>query len=465
VGRIRADYGQVYMLPPTVNDWVGDRHPARLVREFVDHLDLVALGIEVPEEIEGRPGYAADMLLCVVLYGNTIHVRTFRGMERSCRENMGMMFLTGGHCPDHSTLWRFWKANRGRFEGVCEDLVFVARRSKVVGASLQAVDGTKVAAQVSSRGAWHKEDLKRELAEIEQQVKAWMEEVEARRGEEPEFLIAEELSEAKARAEVIEASLRELAEVKRGHLHPADKDARMMKMPNGRMAMAYNAQVVADAESGLIVATRVVMDENDLGQLVPMIEKTVENLGCAAQVTVADAGYNCAEQLAEAESRGHDVLTCFGKAKQRPFHKTQFRYDAERDVVVCPKGQELAYERVRRYKDRPAVRLYRCRNAAACECRGQCSEDRKGRCVEVGPHDWAVDRQRELQKDEDNRGHLRRRGAVVELVFAHIKEMMGFRRFTVRGLAKVRAQWALICTAYNLTRLYRHWAAGALASG
>jgi transposase len=215
--------------------------------------------------------------------------------------------------------------------------------------------------------------------------------------------------------------------------------------------MGYNGQVVAD--------------ENDRGQLVPMIEETVANLGSGAQVTVADAGYNCAEQLAEAETREYNVLVCFGKAGQKPFHKAQFGYDAGRDVVVCPKGEELTYERDRRWKDRTAVRLYRCRSGGTCECRSQCTQDRKGRCIEVGPHDWAVSRQRELQKDQGNRGHLRRRGAVVEWVFAHIKEHLGFRRFTVRGIEKVRAQWALICTAFNLKRLYRHWAAGALVMG
>ena len=464
VNAIRADYSQGYVLPPFVEDWVPYGHPARYIRDFVDHLDLQAMGFEEPEAYEGRPRYAADLLLKVLLYGFFSKIRSFRTLEKACCENLGMLYLTGANYPDHNTLWRFWKANRDRFKEVFRDLVFVARRSKIVGLSLHAVDGTKIQAQVAGHSAWHVEELKRELGEIERQVEAWMAEVEARSTDEPGFMLPAELQDAKARREAIEASLKELAEIGREHLHPLDKEARMMKMA-GRIELGYNAQVVADGESGLIVAEEVVHSENDLRMLVPMIEETVVNLGSAAQMTVADTGYCSAEQLAEAEERDHSVLVSMPKAGRKPFHKAQFEYDAERDVVMCPKGEPLTYERDRRWRDRPAVRIYRCHSGATCGNRLECSRDRRGRCIEIGRSDGAVSRQRKAQQEGENRALLKRRGAVVELVFAQIKEHMGFRRFTVRGEAKVRAQWALICTGFNLRKLFRYWAAGTLVLG
>jgi transposase len=464
VSAIRADYSQGLILPPYVDEWVPDGHPVRFIGDFVDHLDLRALGFQVLDAAEGRPAYAADLCLKVLLYGFFSKVRSFRGLERACQENLGMMYLTGGHRPDHNTLWRFWKVNRDQFKKVFQDLVFVARRSNLVGFVTHAVDGTKIPAQVAGRSAWHADELKKELGEIERKVEAAIAEFEAARGEEAGALLPEELRSAQARQKVIEASLQELEEVKRKHLHPADKDARMMKMP-GRIALGYNAQVVADEASGLIVAEEVVRSENDREQLVPMIEAAVENVGSAAETTLADAGYCTAEQLAQAEERGHGVLVSVGRPGKSAFHKARFAHDAEKDVVVCPKGEVLTYEGDRKWADRTQVRKYRCHSGATCECREQCSRDRHGRCVDIGPHDWAVSRQRALLAEGDNRAHLKRRGAIVEWVFALIKEHMGFRRFTVRGQAKVRAQWSLMCTAFNLKRLYRHWVCGALAMG
>jgi transposase len=464
VDPIRADYSQGYVLPPFIEDWVPEGHPARYIRDFVDHLDLQAMGFETPEAFEGRPRYAADLLLKVVVYGFFCNIHGWRQLEKACRENLGVMYLTGAHYPDHNTLWRFWKANQDRFAAVFRNLVYAARRSKIIGLSLHAVDGTKIQAQVAGQSAWHAKELKRELEGIERQVEAMMAEIEALRTDDPEYLLPAELQDARARREGIEASLKELAEMEREHLHPADKDARMMKMA-GRIELAYNAQVVTDADSGLIVAEDVVRNENDLGMLVPMIEEAVANLGSAVQTTVADTGYCSAEQLAEAEARGHSVLVSMPKRGKGPFHKALFEYDAQRDVVKCPLGEALTYEGDRRWRDRPSVRKYRCHSGGTCPRRSECSRDRHGRGIEIGPHEAAVSRQRKAQAEGENRALLKRRKAIVEVVFAQIKEHMRFRRFTVRGEAKVKAQWSLICTAFNLRKLFRYWAAGALMLG
>jgi Transposase DDE domain len=109
----------------------------------------------------------------------------------------------------------------------------------------------------------------------------------------------------------------------------------------------------------------------------------------------------------------------------------------------------------------------RCASIAAqsyetCPVRWQCSRSKTGRTVQIHPNHAALVRQREKLRDEKMRAMLKQRGSTVEPVFGWIKEAMGFRRWTVRGLEKVQTQWLLVCTALNLTRLKKHWAEGEL---
>ena len=159
----RADYSERYLFPPSLEDWVGADHPARFVREFVDALDLKELGFKQREAEEGRPNYAAELLLKVWLYGYLMKLRTSRGLERGCRENVGLILLTGRNEPDHNTIWRFFSENKKALRQVFKQVVRVAVRADLVGLVLHAVDGTKIVARASRRTALHKADLEKEL--------------------------------------------------------------------------------------------------------------------------------------------------------------------------------------------------------------------------------------------------------------------------------------------------------------
>jgi len=457
--EIRPDYDSMHLFPPALEDWVPADHPARFIRDFVDALDLKELGFQARRSERGRPNYALDLLLKVWLYGYFNRIRSTRELERACHEHLSLIWLTGMKYPDHNTLWRFLRNNRAG--------VRVAASSDLVGMVLHALDGTKIRAQASRHTALHRKQLERALKELDSKFDEMFSEVEAaEREQEGDYKLPEELQDAEARRQAIRDALAELDNAQTDHLQPAEPDARMMKC-DGRVDFGYNSQAVVDEHSGLIVAADVTIEETDYEQLVPMVKKVDEVVGDTAEETVADRGYSSGPALHEAQEEGLDVLVHLQPHMDEPkdpdeFHHSRFHHDTQRDVIVCPRGEILTFEQEKwdcsnKYK----VRVYRCQSFRDCPDRDKCSPSKRGRTVRVNPYKSAVDQQIEKQRTPEAKRSLSRRKVIVEPPFGTIKEGMAFRRFTVRNLDAVKMQWALVCFAFNLRKLYRSWSEGA----
>jgi transposase len=466
--EIRANYGQIDLLPQCLEDWVAGDHPARFIREFVDALDLRELGFGERQSEAGRPSYGHDLLLKVWLYGYLAWIRSTRELERACREHFSLVWLTGRHAPDHNTLWRFWRDNKKALRQVFRVGVRVAAEQGLIGMVCHAVDGTKIRAVASGRTLEKRKDLEKVLAQVEAsmaEMEAGLERAEQE--EAGEYRLPERLQEATQLRAAIRESLGKMREIDRDRLHPHEPEVRVMKC-EGRKDPAYNAQAVADAQAGIIVAATAVNAETDHQQLVPMLEEVRANLGRVAEETVGDGQYATVRQLAEAEARGYAVLTAPGSergAEQRgEYAAANFSYDAEHDAVICPRGARLKFRGLRK-KDggRAAVRAYSCPVHGSCPVRELCSRSQEGRRIELSPQRAARERQRAKRGTPLGRARLRQRKAIIEPVFATIKQALGFRRWTVRGLENVRTQWALLCTVCNLKKMYQGWVRNRLA--
>ena len=466
--EIKADYNQLHLLPYSLEEWVPSDHPARFIREFVRSLDLAGMGFRMRKKEVGRPNYGAELLAGVWLYGYFERIRSSRRLERACREHMSLIWLTGNNAPDHNTLWRFWKDNKKGLRALFRHSVKVALKSDLLGLALHAVDGTKITAASSRSSGWHRKDLEKLLKKVDKSIEEMSLEVESlEKEEEGEYRLPEGLSEKEKLRDAIRGALKELSETDKDHLHPGEKEARMMK--NGRVTdFCYNAQIVADGESGLIVAEDVVNDEADHGLLVKMIDEAKENMGQAPARTLADGGYVSGEELSKAEVRGYEVLVNLGEdgGKEKEFHTSNFEFDESSDVVVCPCGGILKYEKTKKSRDKKyPVRIYRCREYKGCGRRLECSKDKRGRTIEIGPYHSAKERQRKKQKESSGKKVLSRRKVIAEPPFAAIKHIDGFRRWMFRGLEGVKTQWSLICLAYNLRKLFKSWLRGEVRLG
>lgn len=351
--EIHPNYEQTFLLPPCLDDWVGADHPARFVRVFIDSLDLEKLGFKVRESNNGRPNYSAELLAKIVIFGNFEKVRSTRGLERMCYNHLGMLWITGMEHPDHNSIWRFLYYNKSAMKNLFSESVRLAVEMKLLGLALQAVDGTKIDADVSKKKTLSRKKLQKILDELDSVSDEIFEQFEQNEHAESgqEYLLPEELSDKDKLREKVRKHISHLDDTETNYLNPTDEDARMMKCNNG-LKFAYNAQAVVDDKAEIIVAADVVQDGNDNHLLTEMVEQVEQNLGEVATETVADTGYYSGEQLAKAQYAGYDVIVNIPETKagrrnntQWEFHKSKFVFDSKTDTYICPKGGKLVFER------------------------------------------------------------------------------------------------------------------------
>lgn len=458
---ITPDYGQQFLFPPALEDWVPADHPARFLREFVEELDLPALGFLVPAAVEGRPPYAPSLLLKIWLYGYFHRLRSTRKLEAACHDHLPLLWLTGLIAPDHNSLWRFWRDNRAALRAVFKQTVHLAVKTGAVGFALQALDGTKIQAACSGPKGWSKEYMEKLLVQLE----GALEDIELKVIEEnpssqaPGYRLPAGLAQRQALRQEIKKGLDQLQKDGRQYYHPAEPPARRMKVGDTNR-YAYNAQAMADEKEKIIVACEANRQETDAGQLVPMVEQASQNLGVAATdtLTVADTGYGSGADLQAAADKGLKVLVPppEGKpVKDNPYATQRFSMDPLAHTVICPQGRSLDYEGQTTRKGQ-SVERFRCHHRD-CPVRQHCTRDPKGRQIEVWPHQAVVHAMRERLQQALPQQQWRQRSQIIEPRFAQLKQHEGFRRWTVWGLENVRTQWALLCSTLNLRILYKKW--------
>jgi transposase len=452
---IRANRAQRFLLPPSMDDWLPSSHPARFVSDLVEALDLEALGFRMSPGEEGRPHFAAELLLSVWLFGWMDRIRSTRALERACLRDIAFVWLTGNLHPDHNTLWRFFRDNKRALKRLFKHVVRTAVSTGLVGFALHALDGTKLPSASSTETAAHRKQLQEQLKKLDTWVEAGVAAVEAHeQSQEPDWKMPEAMQSPEERRKRIRETLAQLDAADVDHLHPKEPEARVQRTREG-LRLGYNAQIVVDHDSDLIVAAEVVTDATDHAQLVPMVEEARATTGKDAEQTVADAGYASGEQFAEAERRHLPVIVAVQdeSSGKGDYAKSKFTYDAERNLYVCPLGEELPFEVVRKATtDKPELSIYRCHNAE-CPVRAQCTTDKRGRAIKRRTTEDAFLRQVERQKPVAKQILFSLRKEIVEHVFGIVKWVDGFRRFTAHGLDGARGQWALVCLAVNLRKL------------
>lgn len=463
----RRDQG--WLLPPSLDEMLPQDHPARFVDAVLESLSAEKwdeLGMDMEGDPAGAPAYHPRALLGIWIYGFMTGTRSSRKLEDACRDQLPYAWLGAMARPDHNTLWRFWRAHRDDMRRLLSMTVHAAARMGLVELAFQAVDGTRVAASASRDRTLDEAGLRRLLARVEVELDA----LEAQNGAEnepPSPRLPEELADKRALQRRVQDALDEVGR-KGGprHANLTDPDARLLKIRGG-YTTGYNAQaMVSPLKPGgmLITAVDVTNTPSDHPHLLRMIERAASNMADTgkAEVTLADAGYHSGPNLASCAMAGHRVLMPEAQASKRkdPYHRTNFIHLEDQDAYLCPEGQLLSFEGL---QDRPEkgylARRYRAeaKVCAACPAFGECTKSVRGRVMYVTPDESLLREHRALMESEKARALYRMRKQTVEPVFGIVKEQMGARRFLLRGLANVNAEWSLLAAAFNLRSLGKIW--------
>jgi hypothetical protein len=317
--------------------------------------------------------------------------------------------------------------------------------------------GPRLRLPCSGHTAWTKEQMKELEQALEREIGAAEQGIRQEQSQPlgpSDYRLSPELSQPAKLREKIQEGLRQLEKEDRQHYHPQEPEARRMKC-DGRNRFGYNAQAVVDDQVGIITAAAVTNQENDIGQLVPMLKQAQENTGAPAGQNVADSGYGTGTDLLAVEQSPFQVVTAVvpSAGEDQPYHASQFRYDRPSNRLECPRGEKLHHERVRT-RCQQQVQVFRCQNRA-CPVRELCSRDAKGRMVEIWDSREVLAAMRRKGASPEGQQAMKRRRETVERQFGHVKQHLGFRRWTAPGLAHARAQWAVLCLTVNLQILMK----------
>jgi transposase len=471
-----VDREQLYLMPPSVSDWLPEDHFAWFILDVVAELDLSSFVEVYRDDGRGGAAYHPMVMVAVLLYAYCSGERSSRRIERRCREDVGYRVVAANHSPDHATIARFRQCHQEALGGLFAQVLRLCADAGLIRPEMVAIDGTRmggVGSELANRTA---EELAAEvLAEAEATDVAEDASHGAARGDE---LPPSWTGRGGRRARVREA-LRQLEEdhakksyeadlARRAHIEAetgkklrgrqptpggrrrkqrkwanvTDPDSRLLKTASG-FVQGYNAQAAVTADQ-VVVAAEVTNQSHDQDQFEPMITAVQANLAAAAvnaplASVIADAGYwshrNASLDL------GPTVLIATGKRHNL----------ADLDPPTTPSGEDGV---------RTAV-LERV-------CRGELTAAEAG--MELGiTSTWIwtllkrhraqqpsvlVAMQRKLATEEGRRLYARR-AASVEPVFAQTKHDRGFRHFVRRGLVACDSEWKLIHTTHNLLKLWR----------
>lgn len=458
------------MLPARVDDYVGVDNPVRAIEAYVCSLDLAALGFRHADGDggAGQPPYDPSDLLKLYLYGYLNQIRSSRRLEREARRNVETMWLLKRLTPGYRTISSFRKDNRDALKAANRDFVLLARELDLVGGELVAIDGAFFHGDASKASIVTGKRLTERLAAVERDIEAYGAALDANDAAEAsaglpgqptgEDLAGKLTSLLEKRARV-KADLAQLAESGETQLSRTDADARLLSK-NGQTVAGYNVQIAVDDRHKLIVASNVVNDGNDSGQLHAMGVAAKEALGVETLQAVADVGYYNGETLRACET---DAIVAYVPeadrnqrlAAQGRFTLEDFAYDAAADIYRCPAGAEL--RPMKGYKRDAGGKLH-VRYASlgsvcrACPLRRQClSAKARRRDVYRWVHHDVIERHRARMAQAD--ALMRRRASLVEHPFGTLKCRAGYRHFLLRGFDKVRGEWSLMALCYNFTRV------------
>jgi len=452
---------QLMLFPMSIEEMVPKDDPARVYDAFVDNLDFEKLDFKMNFSKVGNPEYDPKSMLKVLLYGYSYGLKSSRQIERAVYHNVIFIWLAGGLKPDHITIARFRKRNKTLLKQIFKECAQLCIKLNLIAGNVLFVDGSKIRANAGIKNSCKLKEGRQLLANIGHRINVLLNACEkADRQEEglgSYVKLQEELNTLEKIQNKVKQVMAQMEAEGETEINTTDPDCRRM---HGRQGVhsAYNAQIVVDEKHGLIVSNDVVNEANDRHQFCNQINQAQNILGKKCQVACADAGYENIEIAKKVADQGIAVVMpnqkqAAHKKGNMEFSKELFRYDPQQNIYICPQGQPLRYSHFNKETNQY---LYRMKNAGDCHnCVnfGVCTTSRRGRSIIRLKEEGLKEKLAIAFHSQVAQKIYKRRKETVELVFGHIKHNLRFTSFSLRGIANVRAEMAILATVFNIRRL------------
>ena len=426
------DQHQQMLLPHALQDWLPEGHLAYFISDTVDSLDLSAFHSRYAGGGSRNQPFNPAMMVKVLVYGYSTGVFSSRKLARKLHEDVALRMLAADNYPAHRTICDFRAFHLKELADLFVQVVRLAKECGLVKLGTISVDGTKIKANASRHKAMSYDRMQKAEVELKQQIDALLAKAKAAdvaEKNEPELDIPAEIARREDRLAVIQAARARLedrqrqADIARGRndddVPPdesgtpkrksrfkrkfgepelraqdnfTDPESRIMKRAGGGFDYSYNAQTAVDETAHIIVAAELVNSAADSGQLESVLAAVRRDAGDDPKQVLADAGYRSEAMFEKLRDHPSELIVALGRT-------------GKTDVAVDPKKRPLCAAMAEKFKSATVQEAYR-----------------KRKWISEPPNAW-------------------------------IKSVMGFRQFSMRGLAKAQAEWKLVCTALNLRRM------------
>jgi transposase len=436
---------QQWLLPPSVHDWLPENDLLYFILDTVNELDISAITAKYEQEERGYPPYNPRMMVALLVFAYCRGIFSSRKIMQACEERLTFRVIVGDDIPNWRTISDFRKLHLRELEGLFVQVLQLCQKAGLVKLGHIALDGTKVKANASRHKAMSYGRMKQQEQRLKQEIHELLSQAEAvdqeedeqygsnRRGDElPKELARREsrLKRIQQAKKALEAEAKAAAEQARkeraadcnsddkpeGRSKPkfvsdvpadnkqynfTDPESKIMKLSNKGWDQCANGQAAVDSHKQIIVACDVTNQTNDKQQFEPMLNKAQENVGEGKRIKAAstDSGYYSESNVQYAQDKRIDAYIATDRMKH-----TDPAVQSPRGRM--PKGLTVKQKMTRKLRTKKGRETYS------------------------------------------------KRKSVVEPVFGQIKRARGFVQFSLRGLAKMRGEWSIVCLTHNLLKLF-----------
>ena len=477
--KSRQDRSQIQML--SLESAVAQDSIVRVLDAFVNMLDMKDLGFEIKGQIQnGAPAFHCSDLLKLYYYGYVNRVRSSRRLEREASTNMEAMWLISCVKPGYKTIANFRKDNKKPLEKSFYRLNRFLKGAGLFDEDKVSIDGSKFRAQNSKKNNYNERKVEQHLAYINKQTGQYLDEMDQLDQQEQETEIEmeqrieisnklDQLQKRKDKYTQLKKQIEEAGEKGETQVSTVDPDARALPKKMNIVEVGYNVLTAAEMKNKLITNFEV-SNKSDTYALsgVALAARKVLGKQKGEKLTVlADKGFDTGSELKICIENDIETLVAPKKRvhakKSKQFNKDQFQYDADQQEYICPQGHRLKpnekwYTKNNGQHRRPyRVRHFKLAFAIckACpfkmECAGEANlKNRKGRYIERSEYQEYIDEN--IERVKLNKELYRKRQQSVEHQFGTIKRQWGYDYTLLKTKEKVKAEFAIIFTVYNLRR-------------